>query len=157
MGMHEIPFRELPREDQDLVRRAAEALGQAYAPYSRYAVGAAVRTRSGAIHTGANLENASYGLTLCAEVIALGAANTAGDFQVTAIAVVARPMDPPDDALPRAYATPCGRCRQVILEAAHVSRTDVRVLAADPDLERVLVTTIAELLPRPFGPRDVAQ
>src|ERR1700680_183720 len=78
----------LERRDQELVEKAQEAAPGAYAPYSLFAVGAAVRSKSGAIYAAANLENASSGLTICAEAAALSLANSAGDPDIDAIAVV---------------------------------------------------------------------
>ncbi len=78
----------LDRPDRELVEKAQEAAARAYAPYSLFAVGAAVRSKSGAIYVAANLENASSGLTICAEAAALSQANSAGDPEIHAIAVV---------------------------------------------------------------------
>ena len=78
----------LDRPDRELVEKAQEAAARAYAPYSLFAVGAAVRSKSGAIYAAANLENASSGLTICAEAAALSLANSAGDPEIDAIAVV---------------------------------------------------------------------
>ena len=106
--------------DEDLIRVASLARQRAYAPYSKYKVGAAVRTKRNKIYSGANVENASYGLTVCAERCAVWAAVAAGETKdYDAIAIV---ID--DDRLP----TPCGACRQVIAEFA-------------PDLRVVLATT----------------
>jgi cytidine deaminase len=127
-----------PGDDQ-LVRVAKLARERAYAPYSKYKVGAALRTKRNRIHSGANVENASYGLTVCAERCAVFAAVAAGDTKdYDAIAIV---VDAPD--LP----SPCGACRQVLAEFA----TDMRVILATTD-GRSRVTTLAELLPDAFGP-----
>ena len=96
--------------DEDLIRVAALARQRAYAPYSKYRVGAAIRTRRNKIYSGANVENASYGLTVCAERCAAWAAVAAGETKDwDAIAIV---ID--DERLP----TPCGACRQVLVEFA---------------------------------------
>jgi cytidine deaminase len=79
---------ELANLDRELAEAAQEVCARAYAPYSLFAVGAAVRSKSGKIHTAANVENASYGLTICAEAAVLSVANAAGDFTTDAIAVV---------------------------------------------------------------------
>lgn len=89
----------------DLVRRADEARARAYAPYSGYPVGAAVLTASGTVYTGCNVENASYGLTVCAERVAIQKAVSEGDPEIQAIAVVT------EDG-----ASMCGSCRQVLYE-----------------------------------------
>src|ERR1039457_241039 len=91
----------------DLVRAAAKARQRAVAPYSKFKVGAALLTRSGGIITGANVESASYGLTCCAERVALFNALTAGERDFVAVAVVARAPGGP---------MPCGACRQLLAE-----------------------------------------
>jgi cytidine deaminase len=120
-------------------------------------VGAALRTRDGRVHAGCNVENAAYGVGLCAEVGALAAANLAGaGAEVVTIAVTGRLIAPgaaPDDAV----VTPCGRCRQLILEAGHRARHDIRVLCCNHDLSRVEVFTIAQLLPHGFGPGSLGR
>ena len=118
---------------------AALARQRAYAPYSGYKVGAAIRTKRNKIHSGANVENVSYGLTVCAERCAAFAAVAAGDTKDwDAIAIV---ID--GDTLP----SPCGACRQVLAEFAPAMRV---VLATTGGLRRA--TTLAELLPDPFLP-----
>jgi cytidine deaminase len=92
-----------------LIQSASEARLKAYAPYSRFAVGAAVQCRSGAIYVGTNIENISYGLTVCAERIAIGSAVAAGEREFVAIAVIADTIEP---------IVPCGACRQFLAEFA---------------------------------------
>jgi len=129
----------LPPGDEDLIRVASLARERAYAPYSKYKVGAAVRTRRNKIHSGANIENVSYGLTICAERCAAFAAVASGETKDwDAIAVV---ID--DDKLP----SPCGACRQVLVEFAPDMRV---VLATTGGLRKA--TTLRELLPDPFLP-----
>ena len=127
---------------RELVERALEASKRAYAPYSKYKVGAAVRTRRNKIYSAANVENASYGLTVCAERCAVWSAVAAGETKdYEAIAVV---ID--DDRLP----TPCGACRQVLAEFA----PDIRVVLATTAGKRK-VTTLSVLLPDPFRPENL--
>lgn len=125
--------------DEDLVRVAALARERAYAPYSRYKVGAAIRTKRNKIHSGANVENVSFGLTVCAERIAAFVAVNGGETRDwDAIAVV---ID--DERLPSL----CGACRQVLAEFA----PDLRVvLATTGGLRRT--TSLRDLLPDPFLP-----
>jgi len=149
------PLAELSAEDQALCRAAFAATANAHAPYSRFAVGAAVRTASGAVYPGSNLENASYGLAICAEASALVAANNVSDRMVLAIAVTGHSRDPRRD--PTALVTPCGRCRQMIAEFAALSDTDIRVLCCAGDLSQVLATSIDALLPHAFGRQSLSR
>jgi cytidine deaminase len=121
-----------------LVRAAAKARQQAVAPYSRFKVGAALLTTSGEIITGANVESASYGLTCCAERVALFNALTAGKRNFVAMAVVARARGGP---------MPCGACRQLLAEyapQAAVWVADTRALHA------LKAFSVRELLPSAF-------
>lgn len=121
-----------------LVRAAAKARAHAVAPYSKFKVGAALLTRSGAIISGANVESASYGLTCCAERVALFSALTSGRKNFLAVAVVARLPGGP---------TPCGACRQLLAEYA----PDAVVLVADSNrLSVIREFTVKELLPAAF-------
>jgi cytidine deaminase len=129
--------------DEELVRVASLARQRAHAPYSKYKVGAAIRTKRNKVHSGANVENASYGLTVCAERTAAFAAVNAGDTAFDAIAIV---ID--DERLP----TPCGACRQVLAEFS----PDMRVILATSGGKRK-VTTLRELLPDPFLPENLRQ
>jgi cytidine deaminase len=121
-----------------LLRAAAKARERAVAPYSRFKVGAALLTKGGAIITGANVESASYGLTCCAERVALFAALTAGRKQFLAIAIVARMDGGP---------TPCGACRQLLAEYA---RGAVVIVADSRDLKAARKFTVEALLPGAF-------
>jgi len=125
--------------DEALIAVAQRAREHAYAPYSGYAVGAAVRTRSGRVFTGCNVENASYGATVCAERVALWKAVSEGERDFEAIAVVTLNGG-----------SPCGPCRQVMAEFA----PDMRVIIADVH-GNARVTTVRELLPDRFKPEDV--
>jgi cytidine deaminase len=149
-----VPVSSLAPPDRELCEKAAEVARTAYEPYSKFSVGAAVRTRSGKIYVGSNLENAAYGVGICAEVSAVTAANSAGDFDIVAIAVVGYPTE--NLAAGGDIVTPCGRCRQIILEASHVSVTDIKVIACNGDLSRCRVYTISQLLPDGFGPANLA-
>lgn len=147
---------DLNEADRRLVAAAREALRNAYVPYSRFAVGAAARSKSGQIYRGANLENASYGITMCAEVAALTAANSAGDFAIEAIAVIGGSFE--DEIANTKIVTPCGRCRQMLVEAAQIADPGsnlLTVLACNFELTEIQVAPIRELLPYPFGPENL--
>ena len=121
-----------------LVRAAAAARRGSVSPYSQFKVGAALLTKSGEIIGGANVESASYGLTCCAERVALFKALTDGKKNFIAVAVVARCADGP---------APCGACRQLLREYA----PNARVFVADSDdLKTVREFTVRELLPAAF-------
>jgi len=119
-----------------LVEAARRAQEQAYAPYSRFRVGAALEGADGSVHVGCNVENASYGLAMCAERVALGAAVAAGVRSFTRVAVVTD-ADPP--------AAPCGACRQVLSEFA----PDAVVVSIGS--RTTLSWRVADLLPAAFS------
>lgn len=117
-----------------LIDAASKARGQAYAPYSKFAVGAALLTKSGRIVTGCNVENLSFGLTICAERAAVFSAIAMGEREFEAIAVVADSRSP---------VTPCGACRQVLAEFGD----DLAICSANLEAVR-FESTLSELLPR---------
>lgn len=133
-----------------LLKAARDVAANAYAPYSGFRVGAAVETSDGRTFVGANMENASYGLTMCAEVGALQAASSAGALgKIRRMAVVGGPMKPAAGYKPKATA-PCGRCRQLISEAAMHGGHEIEVWFADLDRKVVQRRTSSELLPDAF-------
>lgn len=137
---------------QQLIAAARGAMAHAHAPYSRFAVGAAVRLTDGSVITGCNFENASYGLSLCAETVALASVNAQGRFaDVAEIAVVGGAMDAGEEAL----VTPCGRCRQIMNEAEQMAGRTLAIYCATPSGDRVLDLRVADLLPHAFGPADL--
>lgn len=123
-----------------VVLAARGVQSHAYAPYSQYRVGAALETEDGAIFLGCNVENASYGLSHCAERVAVGAALSAGRRRFRRIVIVSD-SDPP--------AAPCGACRQVLIEFGE----DLVVEAVGP--KQTLRWNLRELLPSFFGPDQV--
>ena len=144
----------MPEENevQSLIAAARDAMANAHAPYSRFAVGAAVRLTDGSVITGCNFENASYGLSLCAETVALATVNAQGHFaDVAEIAVVGGAMDADGEAL----VTPCGRCRQIMNEAEQMAGRTLAIYCATPSGDRVLDLRVADLLPHAFGPADL--
>ena len=125
---------------QNLIQAAVEVHERAYAPYSHYPVSAALLTKAGNIHTGVNVENAVYPLTMCAERVAVFRAVAAGEREFEAIAVVTQNGG-----------SPCGSCRQVLAEFG----ADTHVLIADTEGNLLRETTVAELLPDAFSSRDL--
>ena len=119
-----------------LMRSAVEVKRHAYTPYSHFAVGAALLTKSGKIFTGCNVENLSFRLTVCAEEAAVAAAIAGGERDFTAIAVVADSNEP---------AMPCGACRQVLAEF----NPNIEVMTATADGRQKETLLLSDLLPRP--------
>jgi cytidine deaminase len=128
------------QEKQYLIDLANEARRRAYAPYSHYAVGAALRTKSGRLYTGVNVENAAYPTTICAERVAVFKAVSEGEHEFDVIAVVT------DNG-----GSPCGSCRQVLAEFG----LDTLVLIADGHGRLIKQTAVKELLPEAFTPKDL--
>jgi cytidine deaminase len=143
--------------EAELVALARAAALKAYAPYSRFHVGCAVESADGEVVTGANMENACYRLGLCAEQSALTTAQHAfGLDRVARIAVAGGGMD--DGGLQgESVCTPCGGCRQAILEAAQLSGADVEILCSNGTGDRVERRTIGELLPQGFGSANLEE
>ena len=141
--------------DQDLVEAARGAALKAYAPYSRFSVGCAIESVDGAVVTGVNVENACYRLGVCAEQSALSAAQLAFGLQnVARIAVAGGHVDA-GSLGGDGVVTPCGGCRQAILEAAQISGRDVEILCANGDGTAVELYTIGTLIPHGFGPENL--
>lgn len=131
--------------ESELIAAARTAAAQSYSPYSSFPVGAALLFDDGSVVTGTNIENASYGLGLCAETVAVGKAMAGGKrgglVQVAVTGPGAEPI------------TPCGRCRQVLNELAQLGGTDPEVLCVGPDaVNRV---KLSALLPHAFGPASL--
>lgn len=126
-----------------LFTAAKEAQAKAYAPYSRFRVGAALRSDTGRIHAGCNVENAAYPVGTCAEAGAIAAMILAGDRAVAEIVVLGEGPE---------LCTPCGACRQRLREFAKASLT---VHVAGPEGLRARFT-LGELLPHSFGPDNLA-
>lgn len=130
--------------DDELVAAAVRVRANAYAPYSRFRVGAAIRDEGGRLHAGANVENAAYPQGICAEASAIAAMVAAGGRRIAAVAVFGAGPSP---------CTPCGGCRQKIREFA---APDTPVLVCGPD-GLVLTFTVEELLPSSFGPENLRE
>lgn len=136
----------------ELVNAAIKAAANAYAPYSNFHVGAALLLNDGSIVTGANFENASYGMTLCAETVAIAKANSDGQLkQIVAIAVAGGPEG--QVAMGTEPITPCGRCRQILKEVADLTENDIPVHCAHASGFETY--TLSQLLPHGFGPASL--
>jgi cytidine deaminase len=127
-------------EKQSLIDLANEARRRAYAPYSKYPVGAALRTKSGRLYTGVNVENAAYPQTMCAERVAIFKAVSEGETEFEIISVVTNNGG-----------SPCGGCRQVMAEFG----LDTVILMADGNGKLIKETTVNELLPEAFTPKHL--
>jgi len=129
----------------DLVSAARQAMANAYAPYSSFSVGAALRFADGSIVTGANVENASYGLSLCAETVAAARALAAGRRGgLVEVAIISSGETP---------VMPCGRCRQVLQELASLGATDPLIHCCGS--REVRQVRLSALLPHAFGPESL--
>jgi cytidine deaminase len=129
-------------DKQSLIDLAKDARQRAYAPYSNYPVGAALRTRTGKLYTGVNVENAAYPQTMCAERVAIFKAVSDGEKEFEVISVVTNNGG-----------SPCGGCRQVMAEFG----LETVVLLADGDGHLVKETTVRELLPEAFTPEKLVR
>lgn len=141
--------------NEQLVQAAIAAAHNAYAPYSNFHVGAALLLDNGEVVTGANFENASYGMTLCAETVAIAKANSDGQMRrIVAIAVAGGPRSAEGGAVIGADPiSPCGRCRQVIKEVADEVAIDLPVHCAHVSGYETYL--LSELLPHGFGPASL--
>lgn len=132
-------------KDEELIAAARDAAARSYSPYSNFPVGAALRFADGSVVTGTNVENASYGLALCAETVAVAKAMADGRRGGLEAVAVTGPGDEP--------ITPCGRCRQVLNELAGLGGTDPLVLCVGEDEVREI--KLSTLLPDAFGPASL--
>lgn len=122
-------------KNEDLIKIAVDSMTRAYTPYSSFPVGAVVITKNGRIFTGCNIENSSYGLTICAERVAIFSAISAGEREIEKLVVVADTSEP---------VSPCGACRQVMSEFG-----DFEVVLANLT-GKFTITRVSELLPYAF-------
>lgn len=123
---------------EEMIKKAEEASKKAYAPYSKFKVGACVLAESGNTYVGCNFENSSYGMTICAERNAVGSAIVNGELKIKAVAIYSPNMD---------NCTPCGACRQVLNEFKSENGLDVIVKIND----KIKIYTLEELLPETFN------
>jgi len=149
--MKRINYKDLPKDYKVLLKKAEKAMERAYNPYSGFSVGAALLTKEGKIITGANVENAAYGSSICAERSAIMRANTMGYRIFTAIAIIAKGknFDTTETT------APCGECRQVLNEFSQISEYDFDVILSTSKKDKIEIWKISELLPKAFGPKDL--
>ncbi len=142
--------------DEQLIEAARAAALKVYAPYSRFSVGCAILSVDGEIVTGANMENACYRLGVCAEISGLTAAQAKFGLDKIARIAVAGGDGSGTQLAGEVVCTPCGGCRQSILEAAHLSGRDIEILCASGDGTRHDRHRIGDLIPHGFGPANLA-
>lgn len=149
--MRHCRFEDLDPEQQRLLLAAENALKLSYSPYSGFCAASALLCFDGEILSAANVENASYNVTICAERSALVYANARGYRSFKAAAIIGKGRDF-DSLEPVA---PCGICRQMLFEAAQLGSGDMEVIMSNTRKDKVVVSCITELLPLGFGPRDL--
>jgi len=149
--MKHINYSALDSLSKKALDEAEEAMEKAYNPYSHFYVGAALFTDDGTIISGSNFGNAAYGASICAERSAVVRANAMGIRRFRGIAIIARG----EDFDTTEVTAPCGICRQVLYEVSQIWKTDLMVVLSTTRKDKIITTTITELLPLAFGPADL--
>lgn len=144
-------YESLRRIEKKMLDAAEETMKTAYNPYSKFYAGAALLTKDNKIVTGSNVENAAYGSTICAERAAIMRANAKGYKMFKSIAIIAKGENFDTEEV----TAPCGSCRQMLYEASQISNTDLEVILSTTKKDIIIVTSIEELLPLGFGPKDL--
>ncbi|MBN2547469.1 MAG: cytidine deaminase [Spirochaetes bacterium] len=144
--METTTFEKLNDEQKKLLNEAEVILKNSYSPYSKFKVGAALLTEDNKLFTGTNFENASFGASICAERACISGANSNGYNRVKKIAIIAKSDKINSDFI----VSPCGICRQVILESAKISEVDIEIIMSNKDKTKIIISTINELLPLAF-------
>jgi cytidine deaminase len=149
--MRQTTYDKLDYIQKRLLDKAEMVMPTAYNPYSHFYVGAALLSRDGRIIAGSNVENAAYGSTICAERSAILSANAMGVRTFDKVGIIARgeTFDTTD------VTAPCGSCRQMLFESAQISEKDLEVILSTTRKDKIIMTTINELLPLAFGPKDI--
>ncbi len=150
--MEKVDIEKISLLHQKMLSQAEEAWKRAYCPYSHFAVGAALATDDEKIFLGANVENAAYGSTICAERAALCSANANGYRNFTNLVLIAGYLGDYSTIEP---VMPCGACRQMLAEFASLYGRDLVIISATLGKDKIVSTTIKELLPYAFGPADM--
>ncbi|MBR9682850.1 MAG: cytidine deaminase [Candidatus Aenigmarchaeota archaeon] len=149
--MINIKYEELPDVEKKLLNEAEKAMETAYGPYSKFYVGAALLTNDGTIITGSNFENSAYGSTICAERGVILRANAMGYKKHKEIAIIGRGEDFDTEEV----IAPCGSCRQVLYEVSQISDYNMKIILSTTKKEKIIITSINELLPLAFRPKDL--
>jgi cytidine deaminase len=150
--MREVTKEALSWHQNEALEEALKVLAYSYNPYSLFRVGACLYdTQSSSFVSGTNVENGAYGSTICAERAAIVRANAEGKRMFTGIAIIAR-----GNSFETSEVTgPCGSCRQMLYELSQISGCDLEVVLATSKLDKILITSMSELLPLAFGPKDL--
>jgi cytidine deaminase len=146
-----VKYKSLNPIQKKLLDAAEKVAVLAHNPYSNFFVGAALLSNDGEIITGTNFENAAYGSTICAERAAILRANSKGKKKISRIAIYGRGKDF-DSKDP---VSPCGACRQVIMELAQINNYNIEIIMSNSQKDEIVITTISELLPLGFGPQNL--
>jgi len=149
--MKNVKYKDLSKLEKKLLEEAEKVMENAYNPYSNFFVGAAILTKDDKIITGTNVENAAYGSTICAERSAILRANSMGYKMYKAVAIIARGQDFDTTEV----TAPCGSCRQMLYESAQISEENLTIIMSTTKKDKILVSSIEELLPLAFGPKDI--
>lgn len=144
-------YEKLTEIQKRLLDEAEKVMVNSYNPYSNFFVGAALLTKDDKIVTGTNVENAAYGSTICAERAAILRANAMGYRMYKAIAIIAKGQD--FDT--KEVTAPCGSCRQMLYESSRVSELNLEVIMSTTKKDKIIISSIEELLPLAFGPKDL--
>lgn len=149
----EKKFEELESWQRELLIEAESVMKNAYNLYSHFYVGAALLTDDGEVFLGTNAENSSSGATVCAERTAVLSANTKGKRNYKAVAVIGSG----EDFECEQPVTPCGICRQVLNDFSQIANKDITLICSNTRKNKILITTIKELFPHSFSPKDTGQ
>ncbi len=151
MSMRQTSFLSLPPQDQSLLLEAEKVMYFAYSPYSQFCVGAALLAEDGSIHVGTNMENATYTCVVHAEASALSAANNKGIRSFAVLAVIGGSRS----GVSLEPVMPCGICRQNLYEFAQFGKNDLKILCSNTNKDKIIITSLSELLPSAFGPKSL--
>lgn len=150
IGLNIIGTNKLTEEENELIEEAINATKNSYAPYSKFFVGSSCRLSDTEIFTASNLENISYGLTICSEAALLSSINSAGKTKFIKQIALASFNENKINEFSKEIVTPCGRCRQLMLEATKTTGGDIEIMCLSADKTKVMKTSAFELMPFAF-------